>query len=334
MRKSSEVVIIGGGSIGCSVAYNLAKKGVKNIVLLEKRYLASGSTGRCAAGFRQQWGTKTNCMISRSSAKIFKTLSEELDYEDIEYRESGYLLIAYEERQVRMLEKNLKLQNSLGIPSRKLSPDEARKIVPYLNTDKMEAAFFCQEDGHVNPFKVTFAYARAAGRLGVEIHTYTKVTGIQTRGCKIRSVVTDHGTIATDTVINATGPYAKLVGQMLGLSHPVEPERHQILITEPMEPMMGPMVMSMPIRLLPNWEMKRDFGEDCPVSKWSATINKDEFSSSIPNVSNLNSFSRRVMQYAALNVHFGQQPDRHGYVFPPWFLLPASSAWWLHYGLW
>jgi len=250
MRKKADAVVIGGGTIGCAVAYNLAKKGFKNVVLLEKKYITSGSTGRCAAGFRQQWGTKINCLISRASAQIFKNLSQELGWDDIEYRESGYLLITYKEQQAQMLEKNLKLQNSLGIPSRKLSPEEAKEIVPYLNTEGMVAAFHCQEDGHVNPFKATFAYAHAAKRLGVEINTYTTVTAIKTtnKGAsskgKVTAVVTDKGTIETNIVINAAGPYSKFIGQMLGLSHPIEPERHQILITEPMERLFEPLVMS------------------------------------------------------------------------------------------
>lgn len=244
MRKRADVVVIGGGSIGCSVAYNLAKLGIRDVVLLEKRYLTSGSTGRCAAGIRQQWGTEMNCLISRGSARIFKQLPEELDCEDIEFRESGYLLITYAEDQARMLEKNLELQHSLGIRSQKLSPEEAQKVVPYLNAEGLVAAFYGPEDGHINPFKATFAYAGAAKRLGVEIETYTTVTGIETRGEKIAGVRTDRGTIATETVVNASGPYAKSISQMVGHFLPVEPERHQILITEPMERMVWPLVMS------------------------------------------------------------------------------------------
>jgi len=244
MRNSADVVIIGGGIIGCSVAYNLAKKGFKNIVLLEKGFLTRGATGRCAAGIRQQWGTEMNCLLSQGSARIFATLGEETGYGDIEFRQSGYLLITYEEHEAKMLEKNMLLQHKLGIPSRKLTPAQAKEIVPYLNTEGMVAAFFCQEDGHINPFKATFAYAQAAKRLGVEINTYTKVTDLQVENGRINAVVTDKGTIRTDKVINATGAYAKFLSGMLGLSHPIEPERHQILITEPMEPMLGPMVMS------------------------------------------------------------------------------------------
>jgi sarcosine oxidase subunit beta len=244
MRKSADIVVIGGGSIGCSVAYNLAKKGFKNIVLLEKRYITSGSTGRCGAGIRQQWGTEMNCLIAKGSAEIWKTIGEETGYGDIEFRQSGYLLITYDDEQAERLTKNLEVQNRLGIDSRKVSKEEAKKIVPYVNTDNMTAAFFCQEDGHINPFKATFAYEKGARDLGVEFEKYTTVTGIKKEGRKIVSVVTDKGEIETNTVVNATGPYAKEIGKMLGLSHPVEPERHQLMVTEPMEHMVDPLVMS------------------------------------------------------------------------------------------
>jgi sarcosine oxidase subunit beta len=244
MRKSADVVVIGGGSIGCSVAYNLAKKGFKNIVLLEKRYITSGSTGRCGAGIRQQWGTEMNCLIAKGSAEIWKTIGEETGYGDIEFRQSGYLLITYDDEQAERLTKNLEVQNRLGIDSRKVSKEEAKKIVPYVNTDNMTAAFFCQEDGHINPFKATFAYEKGARDLGVEFEKYTTVTGIKKEGRKIVAVVTDKGEIETNTVVNATGPYAKEIGKMLGLSHPVEPERHQLMVTEPMEHMVDPLVMS------------------------------------------------------------------------------------------
>ncbi|GAB4262801.1 MAG: FAD-binding oxidoreductase [Deferrisomatales bacterium] len=244
MRKSADAVVIGGGSIGCSAAYHLAKKGFRRVVLVEKRYLTSGSTGRCAAGIRQQWGTEMNCLLSRGSAALFQALPEELGCGDVEFRQSGYLLVTYEESQARMLEENLELQHRLGIGSRKLSPQEAREVVPFLRTEGMVAAFFGPEDGHINPFKATFAYARAARRLGAEIHPYTTVTGLKTAAGRIAAVETDRGTVETPLVVNATGPYAKTIGAMLGLYHPVEPERHQILITEPMEPTLGPLVMS------------------------------------------------------------------------------------------
>ncbi|WP_312811191.1 FAD-binding oxidoreductase [Sedimentibacter sp.] len=244
MRKKADVVVIGGGSIGCSVAYNLAKKGFKNIVLLERKYLSSGSTGRCAAGIRQMWGTEMNCLISRGSAEIFKILGEETGFGDVEFRQSGYLLTTYDPSQTERLRKNLAVQHKLGINSHMITPKEAKEIVPYVNTEGMDAAFFCQEDGHINPFKATFAFAKGAQDLGVEISRYNAVTDIKYKDRKITSVVTEEGEILTDAVVNAAGAWCKEIGKMIGLSHPVEPERHQILITEPLEEMIGPLVMS------------------------------------------------------------------------------------------
>jgi sarcosine oxidase subunit beta len=243
MRKSADIVIIGGGSIGCAIAYNLAKKGFENVVLLEKRYLTSGSTGRCAASMRMQWGTEMNCRLNKKSIRIFETLEEELGY-DIEFEQDGYLLVTFEEEQAEQLEKNLEVQHKFDIPSKRLSKREAKDMVPYLNTDKLAGAFFCEDDAYACPFKTTMAYAKAAEKLGVEINTYTEVVDIEEEDGRVTKVITNQGEIATDNVINATGPYAKFIGEMLGLSHPVEPERHQILVTEPMERMVDPMVMS------------------------------------------------------------------------------------------
>ena len=245
MASKADVAVIGGGSIGASVAYNLAKKGIKDVVLVEKGYLGRGSSGRCGAAVRQQWGTKLNCMLSRKSIQLFENLEEELNYDrSIELRQSGYLLLAHDEEQSKQLKKNMELQRELGIPVQELSVKEVEELVPQLNTEGLLSAAFCNEDGHVNPFRVIEAYGEAAEKLGVEIKTFTEVLDIiQSSSGKIEALVTDQGKILTDTVINCTGPYARFIGQMLGLEHPVEPERHQAMITEPVEEMMGPMVI-------------------------------------------------------------------------------------------
>lgn len=245
MKKSAEIVIIGGGIIGTAIAYNLAKKGVKNIVLLEKGFLASGSTGRCGAGIRSQWGTRMNCILARESIKFFENINEELGYErDCEFKQGGYLLLAATEKEVNQFRKNVELQNSLGIPSRLITNEEAKEIVPYLNTDGIISGAFCQKDGHANPFHVVQAFANAARRLGVEINTFTEVKGIRLENGKITVVETNKGDISTNQVVNAAGGYAQVVAQMCGIKLPNYAERHQILVTEPVNPILGPMVMS------------------------------------------------------------------------------------------
>lgn len=245
MIKSADIVVIGGGVVGCSTAYNLAKLGAGKVVVLEKKYLASGSTGRCGAGMRVQWGTETNCLLSRESVKMLSHLPEMLDVNiDIEFHQSGYLLPAYTESMVEQFKKNLVLQNSLDIHAKWLTPEECLDVVPFMSLKGVLGATFCAEDGHCNPFKVTEAYATAARNLGVEIYTDTEVLDIESKNGKILSVHTASGDIATNTIVNAAGGYSKQVGRMVGVELPIFPERHEILVTEPVEPTLGPMVMS------------------------------------------------------------------------------------------
>jgi len=250
MNKKASVVIIGGGISGCSVAYNLAKKGVKDIIVVDKSYISSGSTGRCGAGVRMQWGTEMNCRLAKKSIDFYENANEILDYSrDVEFKQGGYLLLASQEKEMKQFNKNVKLQNSLEIPSKILSLEEAKEIVPHLNTEGLTGAAYCPKDGFLNPFKTTDAFYQAAKKLGVEFLTHTEVLKIKTNGKKIEKVVTDQGDIITDTVVNAAGGYSKIVCDMVGVDLPVYSERHQILVTEPIEPMQAPMVMSFSLNM-------------------------------------------------------------------------------------
>ncbi len=245
MRNSAEVVIIGGGISGCSIAYNLAKKGVNNIVVLEKNYICSGSTGRCGAGVRMQWGTEMNWKIAKKSIEFFENANEILEYDrDVDFKQSGYLLVADTEKEVDQFKRNIEVQHDCGVPSRLLTLDEAREIVPHLNTDVLKGAAFCGRDGFLNPFKTTDAYYKAAKRLGVEFNTFTEAVGFKVESGKITGVETTKGFISTNIVVNAANAYAKNLCDMIDMDIPVYSERHQILVTEPVEPMQGPMVMS------------------------------------------------------------------------------------------
>ncbi len=245
MNKTANAVIIGGGISGCAIAYNLAKKGMKDIVIIEKEYLCSGATGRCGAGIRMQWGTEMNCKCAKYSVEFFETANEVLEYEyDIGFKQGGYLIIAATEKEVNQFKKNIALQNSLGIPSKFITPKEAKEIVPHMDETKIIGAAFNPKDGHLDPFHTTQAYANAAKRLGVEIMTYTEVIGIKVENGTIKGVQTDKGFISTPVVVNAAGGHSQLVAKMVGVDIPVFSERHQILVTEPVEPMQGPMFMS------------------------------------------------------------------------------------------
>ncbi|MBS3811178.1 MAG: FAD-binding oxidoreductase [Halanaerobiales bacterium] len=245
MKNKAEIVIIGGGVIGASIAYSLADKGMKDIVVLEKNYIASGSTGSCGAGIRQQWGTKMNCILSKKSMEIFENLNEILKVKrDIELKQGGYLLLAYSEKEFKQFKENIKLQNSIGIPSQLLTVKEAKEIVPQLNGEGIKGATYCPTDGHINPFRVNQAYVEAARRKSVQFYTYTSAQDIITQNNEIKSVVTDRGVIETNKVVNAAGGFSKEVSLMAGIDIPTKSERHQILVTEQVNPILKPMVMS------------------------------------------------------------------------------------------
>ncbi len=315
MIKSADAVIIGGGISGVAIAYNLAKKGMKNIAVIEKSYLASGATGRCGAGIRQQWGTEMNIKVAMASIKFFETAREELEYpRDIEFKQGGYLIVASTEKEDLQFQKNVALQRSLGMDVEYMTPQEATRIVPYLNTEGLTSATFCQKDGHLNPFLATDAYAKAAERLGVKIYTYTTVLGINTENGKVTGVVTDAGEIATNIVVNAAGGHSKEISEMVNIDIPVYSERHQILVTEPVDPTQGPMVMSFSKNIYcqqtPNGSFIMGRGDDTEprdlrvTSSWQFL---DEMAKTVtdllPPLGNL----RIVRQWAGL---YNMTPDR------------------------
>lgn len=250
MRKTADYVIIGGGISGAAIGYNLLKNGAKNVVLLERGFLASGATGRCGAGIRQQWGTELNCVMSKYSCEFFENAVEELGYDgDIEFHQGGYMMLISTAQELAMMEQNVALQNSLGIASRILDLRQAREMIPFLNVDPLRAAAFFERDGHLNPFHTTQAFADAFLRLGGEIHTYTEVVGISTAHGRVTGVRTDRGDIATGCVVNAAGGWSGRIAEMAGVSLPVYSERHNILVTEPVEQALGPMIMSFSLNL-------------------------------------------------------------------------------------
>ncbi|MDX9691409.1 MAG: FAD-binding oxidoreductase [Acholeplasmataceae bacterium] len=241
----TNILIVGAGISGVSIAYNLAKKGFKGIHVVDKGYFTNGATGRCGAGVRQQWATEMNCILAKKSIEFFENAKEILGYEgNLEFKQEGYLMLATTEEEHNQFTQNVKLQNSLGIPSKQLTKEEAVKIVPHLNPNAFISATFCQTDGHLNPFTMTEAYYLAAKKLGVTFSFYEEVIDIITKDNKIEKVITSKETYETHMVVNAAGGYSKEIGALAGVDIPVYSENHEILATEPIEKIQGPMVMS------------------------------------------------------------------------------------------
>jgi sarcosine oxidase subunit beta len=232
MEKTADVVIIGGGIVGLSIAYYLALKRAGRIILIEKGQLGEGSTSRCVGGIRTQFSTEINIRFSLESLKTFDQFEEEFGIAP-EFKRVGYLFLATTEGETEIFKQNIRLQEKFNIPVELLSPEQITARWPYLRTDDILGGTFCSWDGYAGPNEILSGFANGAKRKGVKIYEGAEVTGISLAKGKIRSVKTKDEEISTPMVVNAGGPYAALIGEMVGIKIPVRPLRRQIFITAP-----------------------------------------------------------------------------------------------------
>ena len=231
--RHASVVVIGGGVMGLSAAFHLAEAGHRDVVVIEADQLGSGSTSKAAGGVRLQFSDAVNIELALRSLDAFERFGTRPGF-DIDLQQVGYLFLLTDPDDVTAFETSVALQNSLGVPSRMLSAKEAGELSPLANVDDVLAASFCPRDGHANTGAVVEGYAQAARALGVRILTNCSVTAIEREGDTITGVVTSRGPIATDTVVCAAGPWSRLIGDMAGVTLPVDPVRRPIWFTEPM----------------------------------------------------------------------------------------------------
>ena len=232
MEKTAEVVIIGGGVIGLSIAYHLALKKAGRIILFEKGQLGEGSTGRCVGGIRTQFSTEINIRFSLESLKIFERFEEEFGVNP-EFKRIGYLFLVTTDQEMEIFRKNIELQKKFHIPVEWLSQNEIKARWPFLRVDDIGGGTFCLWDGFAGPSEVLSSFTIAAKKEGVKICEGTEVIGISSEKAKIHGVKTKEGEISTPFVVNAGGPFAATIGEMAGVKIPVKPLRRQIFITAP-----------------------------------------------------------------------------------------------------
>ncbi|MDP1546897.1 MAG: FAD-dependent oxidoreductase [Anaerolineales bacterium] len=241
LPTTADIVIIGGGVMGASAAYHLAKRGAaaRNIVLLEKEeFFGTGATGRCAGGVRYQFSTEINVKLSQESLPMIERFKEEIG-QDVNYIQCGYLLAATNEKDAATFKHNVEMQNRLGVPTQLLSGDDVRARLPLMNFDDAIAGTFNQKDGIVDPNGVVMGYVSAAQKMGVQAITNAEVTGITVSGGEVRAVQTSLGEVQTRMVLNAAGPWAGLIGQMAGVELPIVPLRRQMFTTNPLKEVPG-----------------------------------------------------------------------------------------------
>lgn len=241
LAAAAETVIIGGGIMGLGIAYQLARRGRSDVVVLEQSYLAAGASGRNGGGVRMQWSTEMNVRLMQESMALCRDFASEMGI-NVWLRQGGYLFLAMSAEEQARMERNVALQNRCGVPTRMLKPAEVRRIVPELSPAGVVAACYNPRDGVVFPWPFLWGYAHRAAERGVAIHSFTRVTGIERHPGGGFTVETSKGKIRAARVINAAGAWSPAIARMLGVSLPNRPHRHEILSTEPLKPFLKPLV--------------------------------------------------------------------------------------------
>ncbi|MEA3191221.1 MAG: hypothetical protein QOD77_1803 [Thermoplasmata archaeon] len=255
-RKSRyHVVVIGGGAIGLATAYHLAKLGVTDVLVLDKDSLVKGATGRNGGGVRAQWTSKENIQLAQRSIQQFKRFATDTGHNSF-FRQGGYLFLTRSDAQLAALARAAAFQNDHGVRTRVISLDHARDIVPGLDTDGCVGATYNPDDAVLFPWPVVWGYKEAAEKRGAEVVTFTSVTGLRVAGGKVTHVETNRGAIACDWVVNAAGAWSRELARLVGVDLPVKPERHEILVSEPLKPFLDPMLVDLSTGYYLNQDMR------------------------------------------------------------------------------
>jgi sarcosine oxidase, subunit beta len=246
--QTADVVIIGGGIVGSSIAYHLTAAGCKDVLVIERETAqGKGSTGKSMGGVRAQFSTPVNIQMSLYSIPFYAAFDEQLGY-PAGYRPQGYLFCATHEKHLAYLRANYEKQIALGLKNvRIISAEEIRGMFPQLRSDDIIGGSFCSTDGFVDPYSAMVGFmSRAAGQ-GATLWKHTEVTGMKLDGARIAGVETSRGPVATRKVVNAAGAWAASVAKMAGVDLPVEPLRRMLVPTEPFDqfPHTAPMIIDM-----------------------------------------------------------------------------------------
>ena len=241
MPETADIVIVGGGVMGCAIAYNLALQGLKPVVV-EKADIGGEASGANGGGVRQSARNLKEMPLAMESIRLYGGLAEELGM-DVEYVRQGNLRLCTTEDEIAAMAASVENQRSVGLELEMLDRKQVREIIPFISEDVIGASW-CPTDGHVNPFLVTYAFMKKAKELGAVFYTQEEVREINLKKSRVAAVTTAKRRIETDTVVNAAGVAGRKVANMAGLDLPLKPVFSEALITEATEPMFRQMIGS------------------------------------------------------------------------------------------
>ncbi len=244
MHRTYDVVIIGGGVQGLSLAYNLAKRGLDSIAVLEKSHIGSGASSRNGEMIRSAFGSKEWIRLFNLSLQLWETLSEELDF-NVMFTRCGYLVLAATFDEMKTYQTFVELQKGFGLDTRLIDQDEVLRRIPPINPEMAAGGIFQPKGGFARHDAVLWAYEKAARRLRVDIIPFIEVKDIVIENSAVTCVKTTKGNIATRTVVNAAGGHAKKIAAMAGVELPTRVYRLEMLATEPLKPFL-PVAISSP----------------------------------------------------------------------------------------
>jgi heterotetrameric sarcosine oxidase gamma subunit len=234
LPTQAEIVIIGGGIIGCSVAYHLAKLGKKDVLLLERKKLTSGTTWHAAGLVRAMLYSGNLTRLARHSLELYTKLEKETG-QATGLKQNGSISIATNGERWDELRRGAAMAKAFRVEAEEITPKKAQEMWPLLNIDDVVGAIFFPHDGQTNPADTAMALAKGARMGGVKILEDCKVTGILTRDGRATGVTTEEGEVKAEVVVNCAGMWAREVGLMAGVSVPLHAAEHFYVVTEPMD---------------------------------------------------------------------------------------------------
>ncbi len=233
MNRTADVVIVGGGIVGCSAAYHLAAAGAGRVLLLERTdAVGTGSTGRCAGGFRFQFSSEVNIRLSQASVPMILRFTEEHGL-PLDVWQDGYLFLVREGGSWPAYVASSELQRGLGVDARLLTPPQAAEIVPGISLEDVIGATFCPEDGIADPAGLTQGYATLARLAGAEVSLGEEVHDVLVDRGHVAGVRTASGDVAAPVVVNAAGPWAGALASSAGVDLPLDPIPRNVVTTGP-----------------------------------------------------------------------------------------------------